>query len=452
MNVFVEKCDAYQQEQVDHAVEKWTGLFQENIAPGNTVVLKPNWLAHSHKYNPDEWLSVITHPTVITAVLKLVIKALNGKGKVIITDAPQTDSTWVKIMGRMQPELWKELGRKAGIVVEVLDLREDEWINEGDVTVSRKKLPGDPLGSTECDLGQNSEFVGHSVSKKGYYGADYDKSETNRAHSNGHHKYRVSRTVVEADVFVNIPKMKTHKKAGITCSLKNLVGINTYKNYLPHHNEGTRDEGGDQFPGAKLKNKTELMLIEKFKSILHKYPESGKLFVPVKKLGKKLFGDTRETIRSGNWYGNDTLWRMVLDLNKVLMYSEPSGELRADALEKRKKYISVVDGIIAGEGNGPEAPDPIQCGALIAGTNPVAVDAMCAKLMGLDWHKIPSIKNAFDIQKYPLCDFTYDELVARSSVAAYNTMLDKISADDCFQFRPHFGWAGWLECNQKGVA
>ena len=32
----------------------------------------------------------------------------------------------------------------------------------------------------------------------------------------------------------SLPKLKTHKKAGITCALKNLIGINGNKEYLPH--------------------------------------------------------------------------------------------------------------------------------------------------------------------------------------------------------------------------
>ena len=43
-----------------------------------------------------------------------------------------------------------------------------------------------------------------------------------------------------------------------------------------------------------------------------------------------------------------------------------------------------IDGIIAGQGNGPEAPDPIHTGVLIAGANPLAVDAAAAKMMGFD--------------------------------------------------------------------
>ncbi len=414
-----------------------------------SVILKPNWLAHSHKYKKNEWQSVVTHPAIITSVLKIVLEQLNGKGKVIITDGPQTDSSWEKIMRIMQPQRWVEIGEKAGVEVQILDLREDEWQSKGDVVVSRKKLPGDPFGSTESDLNTYSEFVNHQPSQKGYYGADYNKLETNKAHANGSHRYRISRSVMEADVLINLPKLKTHKKAGITCSLKNLVGINTYKNFLPHHNEGTPDAGGDQFPLSTFKNKTEATLIEKFKSNLYTYPWLGKFVIPIKNIGKKVFGDTRETIRSGNWYGNDTLWRMVLDLNKILFYANSDGSFRDDKLENRKKYITIVDGIIAGEGNGPEAPTPKHTGVLIAGSNPVAVDAVCAKLMGFDWQKIPIVRNAFQIKHYPICDFTYEDIAVVSSSVRFNKMFYQIDPMDCFRFEPNFGWKDHIELNYE---
>src|SRR5262249_4524516 len=161
-----------------------------------------------------------------------------------------------------------------------------------------------------------------------YFGADYDVGETNTVHSGGCHKYRVSRTIVSADVFINLPKMKTHKKAGITCSLKNLVGINTYKNWLPHHTEGTPDEGGDQFPWATAKNRRESRLLTTFRDVLTSHQRLGAILAPLKSMGRSVFGDTRHVIRNGNWYGNQTLWRMVLDLNKILLYANPDGSLR----------------------------------------------------------------------------------------------------------------------------
>lgn len=445
MRVVVQRCARYDADDIRTALASIRPLFEETIRRGDRVVLKPNWLAHRHNNHEDEWRSVITNPEVIAGVLEVVLDCLQGSGEVVITDAPQTDSSFVKIMTRMDSAGWQAMGRRAGVPVSVLDLREHEWTTRGDVNVSRTKLAGDPLGSTATDLGPHSEFIGHRPSTRGYYGADYDIAETNAVHSNQRHMYKVSRTVVSADVFVNLPKMKTHKKAGITCSLKNLVGINTYKNWLPHHNEGTPAQGGDQFPTDAASKRVEGALTDRFKAVLWSHPGLGRWLVPVKFLGKKVFGETRQTIRSGNWYGNDTLWRMVLDLNKVLLYSNPDGSLRPDDFASRKRYLSVVDGIMAGDGNGPEAPDPKPAGLLIAGSSAVAVDAVCAKIMGLDWERIPSLRNAFAVNRYRLCDFAYDQIVVDSSERAFAGPLALMPVEGTLGFRPHFGWIGHLE-------
>ena len=445
MSIFLESCHQYDQSRIGDVLNRWEPLFAQALSPGQVVVIKPNWISHCHKYNETEWQSVITHPALITGVLKMVLKLLCGSGQVVITDGPQTQSSWSKIMARMTPELWIEMGRKASVEVMVLDLRDDEWLTEGDVIVARNKLPGDPQGSTVCDLGTFSEFVNHQPSKGGYFGADYNLAETNRAHSNGHHMYKVSRSVMSADVFINLPKMKTHKKAGITCSLKNLVGINTYKNWLPHHMEGTQDEGGDQFPQTSFKSRAEMIGLKHFRSVLATHERMGRWLVPVKAFGRKFFGDTREVIRSGNWYGNQTIWRMILDLNKILLYANPDGTLRNEEIGSRKKYLSIVDAVISGEGNGPEAPDRKETGVLIAGADPLGVDAVCAKLMGFDWTKIPSISNAFRVKHFPISHVIYEDIEVSSSSPKWNKPLIDFSSTDIFHFKPHFGWADHVE-------
>jgi len=445
VNVFVERCGSYRDAAIDRVLAGWEQLFAAQIRPGNSVLLKPNWIAPSHKYDTSQWEAVITHPAVITAVLRVVLRCLNGRGRVVIADGPQTQSSWAEIMSRMTPGLWLEMGARAGVEVTILDLRDHEWVTRNDVIVQRRRLAGDPLGSTECDLAGGSEFVDHRPGPKGYFGADYNLHETNAVHSSGHHKYRVSQTVIASDVFINMPKMKTHKKAGITCSLKNLVGINTYKNWLPHHTEGTPGEGGDQFPQPSLKNRLEGRLLQSFRGVLTRHGGLGKVLAPVKSVGRSVFGDTRDVIRSGNWHGNQTLWRMVLDLNKVLLYANRDGSLRPPEVQSCKPYISVVDGIIAGEGNGPEAPDPRDAGLLIAGTSAVAVDTVCARLMGFDWKQIPSIANAFHVRHFPICRFAYDDVALVSSSSELNGPIRGIACAVDPPFRPHFGWRGHIE-------
>jgi len=77
----------------------------------------------------------------------------------------------------------------------------------------------------------------------------------------------------------------------------------------------------------------------------------------------------------GAWPGNDTIWRMVSDLYKGL-------------LKKDRNYFSIIDGIIAGEGQGPFCPDSVNSETLIAGSDFLITDIIATRYMGIDPMKI----------------------------------------------------------------
>lgn len=166
----------------------------------------------------------------------------------------------------------------------------------------------------------------------------------------------------------------------------------------------------------------------------------------LKKVGEAVFGHTEQMIRSGNWYGNDTIWRTVIDLNKVLSYANLDGTLNR---HKTRRYFSLVDGIIAGEGNGPMAPDKKKVGLMIAGMSPVAVDCVCSKLMGFDYRKIPMLYKAFSIGNFPLVDFQYEDIESISNDEKFHGPLVELDHKDMFSFRPPFGWEGHVELEAK---
>ena len=423
-------------------------LSPEFIRPGDRVVLKPNWVKEhdERKPGPDQWEHVVTHPSVIEGVIRWVGPRLKGQGSITICDAPQTDSSFATL--RKYCQLDEMIARCAkdfpGVNIALLDLRPEEWHAVDGVTVSRTPLSGDPLGSTHVKLNEASEFVGYHGCGQ-LYGASYDMAETNRKHTGTTHEYMLCRTAMDADVLINIPKLKTHKKVGITCALKNLVGINANKNWLPHHTEGTPDKGGDQFPAATTKAKLEHSWMGGAKRVLKNSPLLSRLFVPLKRAGRLVFGDTQKVVRSGNWHGNDTCWRMVLDLNKCLFHFDGSGERRT----KPVRYLAVVDGVIGGEGNGPMAPDARPCGVIIAGTHPLAVDCAAATLMGFDPQRIRMLKNAFTMRELNFAPFGFDDIQVISNKPAWNGKL--VTIEETFGFKPHFGWAGAIENQRRAL-
>ncbi len=108
-----------------------------------------------------------------------------------------------------------------------------------------------------------------------------------------------------------------------------------------------------------------------------------------------------------------------------------------------KKYISIVDSIVAGEGNGPKAPDAVNAGYIIAGSNPVSVDAVCARMMNFDHAKIPSIENAFRINRFPLADFKMEDIKILFNGETFP--LSKFPSSLVVRFVPHKGWVGHIE-------
>jgi hypothetical protein len=239
---------------------------------------------------------------------------------------------------------------------------------------------------------------------------------------------------MDADVFINIPKLKTHKKVGVTLSLKNLVGINGDKNYLPHFCIGTPAEGGDEFPRSDAATRLQSRVIRAFKAAALRSGPATKLWGPAaRRVGSKIFGDTSAVVRSGNWHGNDTTWRMVLDLNKALWHFDGASRPRTQPL----RYLSIIDGIIAGEGDGPMEADAKPCGVLIAGTNPVAADFVATQLMGFDWQKVATLREAFRLEDLPLAGFQAGEIEAVPELG------------EIFNFKPHFGWVDHIEAARR---
>jgi hypothetical protein len=380
---------------------------------------------------------------VIEAVARWTGEQLQGRGSITLCDAPQTDSSFDKIREYCGLDALVARLRTAfpGVGFTLLDLRPEEWHAIDGVTVARTKLPGDPCGSTHVRLDGASEFVGYQGQGR-LYGASFDMAETNQKHAGARHEYLLCRTPMDGDVFINLPKLKTHKKVGITCALKNLVGINANKNWLPHHTEGTPDQGGDQFATATARARLEHSWMGAAKRWLKDRPGMSRLFVPLKKAGRLFFGDTHQVVRSGNWHGNDTCWRMVLDLNKCLFFFDGSGQPR----KKPLRYLTVVDGIVGGEGNGPMSPDPKPCGLIFAGTHPVAVDCVVSTIIGFDWQKLRLLNNSFRLREPNFVPFTADEIVVISNKPAWAGRLREI--ESTFHFRPHFGWVGAIENDQ----
>ena len=121
--------------------------------------------------------------------------------------------------------------------------------------------------------------------------------------------------------------------------------------------------------------------------------------------------------------------------------------MRQPLEENRKPHYVLVDGIVAGEGDGPGNPDPVETGIVVFGTNPATVDAACACLMGFDPDKIPVVRQAFHARKFPLASGVWQDVQILSKRREWNCTLGRISDSSTFHFKHHVGWAGKIERN-----
>lgn len=418
----------------------WNPL-SDIVRAGDTVAIKPNLIRESRLSDEDQWHQVITHGSVVRAIVDYVALALQGTGKILIVDGPQTDSSFDTIVRRSGLELVRDHVRGLGSECELLDLRREHWVSKGGVLVEREALPGDPRGYVEVPLDEASEFADRDVGAS-FYGADYDVSETASYHSGGRHRYVMCRTVMAADVVIDLAKLKTHKKTGVTLCLKNMVGVNGLRNCLPHFSFGAADHGGDEFPPGNRGSRLQSRAIRLYKRVLAGRGGTGGTLARLAKRGGELvYGGTDIRVRSGNWFGNDTAWRMVLDVNKALVGFDAEGRRRTAPL----RMLCLVDGIVGGEGDGPSDPDARHCGVLVGGLNPVVVDTVSAILMGFDDRRIPVVARAWSTRGVALVDCRPDEVECISNRPEWRGSLADLRKSRNFGFRAHFGWQGQVE-------
>jgi len=405
------------------------------VRSGDVVLVKPNLVCEAREGDHDQWEQIVTSASVVRAVLDYVLIALGGRGRIVVADSPQTDSDFDLTVERTGlRETVRELRRRSGVPVELIDLRTERWIVQGGVCSGSEKLPGDPEGVSRIDLGGRSHFAG-SPGTSPFYGASYDSDTTNINHSEGRHVYEICGTALAADVIINIPKLKTHKKSGMTGCLKGMVGLAGDKNLLPHYRFGSPSTGGDQYPDGRRGGCLENAVVRGAKRfMLGGGPAARAVVRMLRPLGYGLFGSTREVVRSGNWCGNDTIWRMVLDLAAIITYCDRDGTI----LDRpARRFFNVADGIVGGEGNGPLDADPVSSGMIVAGESPLVVDAVSAAAMGMNPLSLRLIRGGFD-SRWNFAPCPPEEVLTVVEPGGGVTGLSSVPT--VFRFERHFGW------------
>jgi uncharacterized protein (DUF362 family) len=119
--------------------------------------------------------------------------------------------------------------------------------------------------------------------------------------------------ILDADILVSMPKMKTHHWAGVTLAMKNLFGI---------------------MPG-----------------VYYGWPK--------------------------NVLHDQGLLESILDINATV-----------------RPHLAIVDGVVGMGGDGPIMGTPVRSNVIVMGTNMTAVDATCARVMGVSPDAVPYLARA----------------------------------------------------------
>jgi len=268
--VYVTGLPMYPEFQRNHLIEPYqqvaqlfeaAGLdpvnpFRSWIQPGMRVLVKPNWVRHA----AEEWSSMeclVTHPSILRAVVEAVARALtcaNGsvKGEIILADAPLQSANFEVLLEQCGIPPMLAYWKARGIPVRLRDLRRviADTDDSTGVIRSSRGAAGDPSGDTIVDLGTDSRLEDLVRSSASFGVSNYDSKSNSSHHHSGVHRYCIANSLLESDVVINLPKWKTHVKTGITGALKNFIGINCDKEYLPHFRTGAPKNGGDEFPDS----------------------------------------------------------------------------------------------------------------------------------------------------------------------------------------------------------
>jgi uncharacterized protein (DUF362 family) len=399
------------------------------IAAGDRVIVKPNFVSSKdlhQRIEGDRLAASSTHASLLRPILEYALRAATPRGSVTIVDTPVEGCELDKVTGPLGVDRLVEELRAQHPNLGFVDLRyfcvvprmvlDDVRRNGRSYNLGmlvRRRLPGDPRGYRVVDLADASRFALGELDTRRLCFHRSHRATPRPHHSSGRHEYAIPQTVLDADVVINVPKMKTHKKTGVTLALKSVIGLTSEKYWLPHFTAGDPSVGGDEYDRPQS-------LAERVEARLSRFPlPRGHSLI-----ARAPRTDLPRRPQDGSWQGNDTLWRTILDLNRALLFADRDGKLRP---EPQRRYLAIVDGILAGEGEGPLGATPLAAGLLVAGRDPVLVDAEVARLMGFSADRIPQIARALD-----------SGLLGASRTTVPQIVLD--GPEPRYHFRPPRSW------------
>jgi uncharacterized protein (DUF362 family) len=130
---------------------------------------------------------------------------------------------------------------------------------------------------------------------------------------------------------------------------------------------------------------------------------------------------------------------MSLDLARILHFASPEGVMQEGL---QRTHLSLIDGIVGGEGEGPLNPTAVRSGTLLFADDVAAGDRVACRLMGFNPSRIPLIREAFEPRRYRLPARAEEQArVVFNGAPAAESALPLIIGRP---FRPPAGWRARL--------
>jgi len=439
----------------NYGTKKWNP-FGSIIKKGDKVVIKPNWVLDVSEHDIN---ALIANMSIIRAIVDYSWIACGSQGKIDILESPIEVTDWQNLMYVTKADSTVEYLKSKAVNIDLQDIRTD-WLTNKDVinlfgwrfkVFYRKKLPGTKKGFIHVDLKRDS-LLTEVIDKANQFRSIHlmTDNKVNYMHNKDKNAYVIPREILESNVFINVPKLKTHRKAGITLAMKNLVGMIDHKDWHPVYTKGTPEQGGDEGPTkrslfARFGDWASLIYFTKKINFGFSFRPPGVERYWRKKTEMDLH--KQQNVRQGNWYMGNTIWRVIYDLNMILMHADKDGNMQE---KNQRKFFCVVDGIISGEKFGPLNSVPKKTGVLIGSSDPIVTEFVGARVMGFDEKKLKTLINVNkqpDKYKFGISNTSdFNKIIIESNKEKWKKIISdpkKVS----FHFIPAPGWEEHVEMN-----
>ena len=167
-------------------------------------------------------------------------------------------------------------------------------------------------------------------------------------------------------------------------------------------------------------------------------PLQGLSFVADRNLRRVL--NRLRVITSGSWYGNDTCWRMAVDLARIVHNADSHGVMHETP---QRRHLMLFDGVVAGEGQGPLTPTPVNAGTLLFSDDIVAGDRVASRLMGFDPDRISMLRELTRPMPYPI--YAPDRGAATVTLNGRQVEASAVAGAVGRAFREPRGWVSHLK-------